>query len=91
MEHGNPKLVCPETDCTKEFGSAPGLRGHNRAEHQGGFKCSRPGCDYMGAEERDLSNHDRAKHGAPKLECPEAKEKYFIKRGFYFEKLYHFC
>ena len=27
MEHGAPKLVCQETGCTKEFGSAGGLHG----------------------------------------------------------------
>jgi len=72
VEHGAPKLVCQETNCTKEFGSYSGLRFHKRAEHQGGLKCSRPGCDYTAAEEQQLSDHGRAKHGAPKLECTEA-------------------
>ena len=68
---GADKLNCRDSNCTATFASSSALRRHMWVKHDIG---KGPKCDLCGKKEPSISylrNHQRAAHGAPKLQCKE--------------------
>ena len=83
------KYHCPSKDCAKRkgFKSLSDYRMHMDTHSGETFPCKEKGCDYVGKNKHQLSDHTRRQHGSQKL-CPnkdkgcdfESRDKRQIKK-----------
>ena len=69
--HGANKFKCRDPTCTASFASRTAFGSHMWMKHDIG---KGPKCDLCGKKEPSISylrNHQRAVHGAPRLQCKE--------------------
>ena len=69
--HGAEKLKCRDSDCTASFGSHAAFSEHMWVKHSIGKGPECEECEKKMPNVQYLRNHQRAVHGAPKLQCKE--------------------